>query len=125
MARSGSSGIDRFLGHRLKQRRLALGMTRVEFAEALGISHQQMHKYESGTNQLSPHLIFSIAQLFGIRISDLFDGYGGCDQEIASPDPDFARPLKMVRSLREAFVKMEPEHQAALAHMVRTLAMGQ
>jgi transcriptional regulator with XRE-family HTH domain len=96
MARSGSSGIDRFLGHRLKQRRLALGMTRVEFAEALGISHQQMHKYESGTNQLSPHLIFSIAQLFGIRISDLFDGYGGCDQELASPDPDFARPLKSI-----------------------------
>ena len=83
MGRLGSSGIDRFLGHQVKKRRLELGMTRVELAETFGISHQQMAKYERGTNQLSSHLLFSIAQLFGIRVSDLFDGYGGCDQELA------------------------------------------
>jgi transcriptional regulator with XRE-family HTH domain len=125
MARLGSSGIDRFLGHRVKQRRLELGIARVELAEALGISHQQMAKYERGTNQLSPHLLFSIAQLFGMSVSDLFNGCDSYEHRLAPLDlPASARTLRMVRSLREAFVKMEPKRQAALARMVRALATG-
>ena len=122
MGRSRSSDIDRFLGHRIRQRRLELGMSQRDLAVALGTTYQQLDKYEAGRNQLSPYLLFSIARLCGLTVSDLFAGYNDHDGGQAPPDPAFGRTYKTLNDLRQIFLGLEPKHQEALLDLVLALA---
>ena len=49
-ARPRPQDTDRYVGARMRERRLALGMTQQQMAELIGVTHQQLHKYEKGTH---------------------------------------------------------------------------
>jgi transcriptional regulator with XRE-family HTH domain len=70
-ARDGTP-LDREVGSRLATRRLALGRTRAELATRVGISVQQLHKYETGTNRIPASRLFELARALGLRPGDLF-----------------------------------------------------
>jgi transcriptional regulator with XRE-family HTH domain len=83
MGRPRSSDIDRFLGHRIKQLRLGAGMTQQQVARQLGVSNQQVHKYEKGVSRFSAERLLAIARVFDVAVADLFDGYsGGSDRSV-------------------------------------------
>lgn len=60
------------MGDNLRQARIRRGQTLSEVSEEMGISHQQLHKYETGANRLSAGMIDRAATVLGVSIASLF-----------------------------------------------------
>lgn len=65
--------IDRLVGDNLRRIRIDRNETLSETGLALGISHQQLQKYETGTNRLSAGMLKKAADHFSVSVADLFD----------------------------------------------------
>jgi len=61
------------IGKRLKLRRLSLGLTQKILSERLGISYQQIQKYEAGKNRISSGKLFHIAQVLDVPVTWFFE----------------------------------------------------
>lgn len=66
--------IDIEIGRRLRQARVAAGLTQTELGVRLGISFQQIQKYEKGRNRIGGGRLYKIARLLGVKITYFFDG---------------------------------------------------
>ena len=66
--------IDIYVGNRVKARRKDLGMTQQDLAKALGLTFQQVQKYERGANRISASKLFMISNTLDVAISHFFDG---------------------------------------------------
>lgn len=69
--------IDRHVGARVRMRRLMLDQSQTDLAETLGLTFQQIQKYEKGTNRISASKLFQIAREFDVPIAFFFDGMPG------------------------------------------------
>jgi transcriptional regulator with XRE-family HTH domain len=119
MAGPRSSDIDRFLGYKIKQLRLLSCMTQQQVAKQLGVSTQQVHKYEKGTSRFSAGRLLAIAQLFDVAVGDLFNGY----ERGAPLDPRLdLKTSRMLGDVVHSFLELAPKHQEALMRLVRALA---
>jgi len=65
---------DRHVGARVRMRRLMLNMTQTELGERLGLTFQQVQKYEKGTNRIGASRLQHIAEILQVPISFFFDG---------------------------------------------------
>ena len=65
---------DRHVGARVRMRRLMLDMTQTELAEGLGLTFQQVQKYEKGANRIGASRLQHIADILQVPISFFFDG---------------------------------------------------
>lgn len=63
------------IGQRLKMRRLALGLSQSKLGSYLGITFQQVQKYEKGTNRISAKTLYNLANLLGVDFSYFVDGF--------------------------------------------------
>lgn len=68
--------VDHYVGLRIRERRQQRGVTQQELARALGISYQQVQKYENGTNRVSAGRLYILAQALDLTVSDFFEGFG-------------------------------------------------
>ena len=59
---------------RVQEKRQELGMSQVALGEALGVTFQQVQKYERSTNRISAGRLFEIANLFEVEVSYFFEG---------------------------------------------------
>lgn len=66
--------IDAYVGAQIKQRRTAVGMSQTELANHLGITFQQVQKYEKGSNRVSASRLYEIAELLDVRLESFFVG---------------------------------------------------
>ena len=64
--------VDRVVGENVRQLRRERNLTLAELAYSLGISHQQLQKYETGTNRLSAGMISCVAEVLCVPIESLF-----------------------------------------------------
>ena len=74
---SGATGretIDIHVGARLRSRRKALGITQDELGRALGVSFQQIQKYERGSNRISSARLFEVARVLKVSIGYFYQG---------------------------------------------------
>lgn len=72
-----ANAIDRKLGQRVRARRLEIGMSQERLAELLGVTFQQVQKYEKGVNRIAASRLFDIAAALDMPISRFFEGLGG------------------------------------------------
>ncbi len=72
-AEDGSDPVDLHVGRRLRTRRVLLGRSQESVADQLGISFQQLQKYESGANRLSASRLFDAAHILGTPIAYFFE----------------------------------------------------
>ncbi len=66
--------VNIYIGDKLRQRRKKLNLSQDDLARMLGISNQQIHKYEAGINKLSASLLFTCAKLLHVPITYFFEG---------------------------------------------------
>ncbi len=66
--------IDVEIGKRVRQARVAAGLTQTELGAQLGISFQQVQKYEKGRNRIGGGRLYKISRVFGVKITYFFDG---------------------------------------------------
>lgn len=66
--------IDKHVGQRLRDRRRALDLSQQDIALILGISYQQVQKYECGLNRISAGRLFMLAHIMRIQVSYFYEG---------------------------------------------------
>lgn len=79
------TAIDQMVGDKIRKLRLERNMTLAELGSELGISHQQLQKYETGTNRLSAGMLSNVADVLRVSISDLFED--AIDRKGTTPGP--------------------------------------
>lgn len=67
---------DLFVGREIRARRKALGVSQEKLAAALGLTFQQVQKYERGTNRVSASKLFEVAKFLGCLPGDFFPPLG-------------------------------------------------
>jgi transcriptional regulator with XRE-family HTH domain len=69
-----ANAIDRKLGQRVRSRRLEIGMSQERLAEILGVTFQQVQKYEKGVNRIAASRLLDICSALDVSISRLYEG---------------------------------------------------
>src|SRR5208282_3534036 len=74
MAKKAPNPIDRHVGSRVRMRRMMLGMSQEKLGNALGLTFQQVQKYEKGTNRIGASRLQQIAHILQVTVSFFFEG---------------------------------------------------
>ena len=114
-ARSAAA-IDEHIGARIRERRFMIGLSQQQLGEMLGVSYQQMHKYEGGINRVTAGRLYEIARIFDVPITYFYEGLG---QEAPRVTPHQRMLLELARSFAEI---PDERHQEALSQLTRALA---
>ena len=101
--------IDTEIGRRVRRARLSKGLTQQGLAEKIGISFQQVQKYENGSNRVSSSRLLGISGVLGVPITYFFDELGSGDVLIEENDlPDrVMRIARLLNRLPDGEVKDE------------------
>jgi transcriptional regulator with XRE-family HTH domain len=74
MSTKAPNPVDKYVGSRVRMRRIMLGMSQEKLGEALGLTFQQIQKYEKGTNRVGASRIQQISEILQVPVSFLFEG---------------------------------------------------
>jgi transcriptional regulator with XRE-family HTH domain len=118
---SGPDPIDLEVGMNLRQLRLARNHSQSALADALGLTFQQIQKYERGTNRMSASMLVKAARFLGVRAVDLLP-----PDDSAGPAADFIQRFVEVRGAADivnAYCAVEnPALRRAVLQFVRVMA---
>lgn len=67
--------VDVHVGKRLRSRRTILGMSQEELGEAVGVTFQQVQKYERGLNRIGSSRLYEFACILGVSVSHFFEDF--------------------------------------------------
>jgi transcriptional regulator with XRE-family HTH domain len=73
LAKKQPSSIDAHVGSRVRLRRMLIGMSQEKLGELLGLTFQQVQKYEKGANRIGASRLFDISQILAVPVSYFFD----------------------------------------------------
>ena len=74
MAKKAPNPIDKHVGSRVRMRRMMLSMSQEKLGDALGLTFQQVQKYEKGTNRIGASRLQQIANILQVPVSFFFEG---------------------------------------------------
>ena len=109
--------IDAHVGKRIRLRRTLLGLSQEKLGEALGVTFQQIQKYERGTNRVGASRLYDIATALDVPISFFFD-------DMLNPATDGATGRGFAET-RKAFGTPPPPPQVAAAATLPATASDQ
>lgn len=78
-----NQSVDRHVGNSIRTRRRMLGISQEELGSRLGLTFQQVQKYEKGINRVSASKLHAIAEVLEVPISYFFEGLSGVDGDQA------------------------------------------
>ena len=116
--------VDMLVGRNIKLHRLGKSMSQEELAHKLGLTFQQLQKYERGINRVGGGRLFRISTILGIEISAFFEGAERSDK---APVSSFS-PLSLIADpqpfrLVQAFSRIsDPEMRRTLVNLVEKIA---
>ncbi len=121
--------IDHHVGERIRTRRKSLGVSQQGLATTVGISFQQLQKYESGGTRISASRLFAIAAALGVSAAWFFIGFDGEADAFESIDDGAGRQsrhdfLKTAEGfdLAEAFARISSaRHRRRILALIQTL----
>jgi transcriptional regulator with XRE-family HTH domain len=119
---SAPDPIDVHVGKLLRAHRQALGFSQEDLGAAIGVSFQQIQKYERATNRMSASKLVEAARVLQIPPGAFFEGLEG---EVR--DTLFGRFANFLAEphatrLASAFMRMNPQQQRALVELAETIA---
>jgi transcriptional regulator with XRE-family HTH domain len=74
LTKKAPNPIDRHVGSRVRMRRMLIGMSQEKLGEALGLTFQQVQKYEKGTNRIGASRLHRIASVLGVPVEFFYEG---------------------------------------------------
>lgn len=125
MQKKSPNEIDKHLGSRVRARRIMLGMSQEKLADALGLTFQQVQKYEKGVNRIGASRLLHIAGILDVSIEFFFEGVPGLRAGGFSDDSLMAEFLMRSESDRlvRGFLKLkDDEARRKVADLVDWLA---
>lgn len=130
MTKKNPNPIDVHVGSRIRLRRNMLGLSQERLGESLGITFQQIQKYEKGTNRVGASRLQAIASILNTPVSYFFegapedaeDGAGKAADDTAPHVADFLSSSEGIQ-LNRAFVKIaDPKVRRKVLELVKALA---
>ena len=112
---------DVVVGQRLKTQRLAIGMSQTKLASEIGLSFQQVQKYEKGTNKIGAGRLIRIAQILGVPVSYFFD-YSQSTAPAGAHLFDLLSTVRAERLLRAFSRVKQVSVQKAIVDLVEIIA---
>ncbi len=110
--------IDKHIGQRVRERRIVLGLSQTALADGLGITFQQVQKYETGFDRISAGLLYGCAELLGVSPAYFFDRLEGSD----SRTPDKTRSDEALKLVRAYYSIDDPARRLRVRTLVRAIA---
>ncbi len=132
MRSAAPNPIDVHVGSRVRLRRTLIGMSQEKLGHALGLTFQQVQKYERGTNRIGASRLYDLSRVLDVPVSYFFDSmendtqesgtaFADAPQERFEPDPMARREtLELVRSYYRI---SDPEIRRRLLHLIKGLAV--
>jgi transcriptional regulator with XRE-family HTH domain len=125
--------IDVHVGSRVRFRRMLLGMSQEKLGQRLGLTFQQVQKYEKGINRIGASRLFDLAQVLGVTVQFFYEeapaGESSSEEaETPAERPDEHSIVEFLRSrdgleLNRAFVRIsDAKARRAIVELVRSLA---
>jgi transcriptional regulator with XRE-family HTH domain len=133
----GPDPIDRHVGTRIRGRRVGLRISQTKLGQAIGVTFQQIQKYESGTNRVGASNLFKIAQALGVEVSFFFEGLhpeslasatatmGLADQPATAFDVNPMNSREAFELMHNYFRIPDPTVRKRLFQLVRVLAYAE
>jgi transcriptional regulator with XRE-family HTH domain len=127
MGSKAANPIDKHVGSRVRMRRMMLSMSQEKLGDALGLTFQQVQKYEKGTNRIGASRLMAIASTLQVPVEFFFDGAPKLTVEqkgrAGAPMPDFASQFLATSdglAIARAFVGIK---DAKLRHSIADLVV--
>jgi transcriptional regulator with XRE-family HTH domain len=123
----GPNPVDIHVGQRIRARRKALGVSQERLAGELGLTFQQVQKYERGANRVSASKLWEIARALGADLSSFFEGLNAAPG-VAEPgtpfnhDHDAQAPGPEGKELALLLPRLDRPRRRMLVELARTLA---
>jgi transcriptional regulator with XRE-family HTH domain len=132
MAGKKPNPVDAHVGSRVRLRRMLLGMSQERLGESMGLTFQQVQKYEKGVNRIGASRLFQISKILDVPVQFFFEeapysGDGNAVRRMAEPDSE-AFILEFLNSregleLNRAFVKIgDAKVRKSVVDLVRALS---
>lgn len=126
---SETNPVDIHVGGRVRMRRKFLNLSQSDLADAIGLTFQQVQKYERGTNRISASKLFEIGRTLKVPVAYFFEGYGdpaagGTTKESQAEQTvnGFLMTAEGIE-LADAFPRIaNAKHRRKVMELVRTLA---
>lgn len=126
MARSPASEtrahVDVHVGKQLSRARVAQGLNQSEVARMLGLTFQQIQKYEKGTNRMSASVLWTLVEGMNLSVEYFFEGLGSKDGLTA--EHKFATMGRPGIQMAELFAKLPKHRQQLLIELARDFVSG-
>lgn len=109
--------VDIHVGKKIREARLVRGLTQSAVARELGLSFQQLQKYETGYNRVSASKMFELSQLLEVSPSFFFEGLGDepARPETGLMDEQTAKAVMALTSIKDEKVK---NHLRSMIHEI-------
>ncbi|MGQ0672983.1 MAG: helix-turn-helix domain-containing protein [Hyphomicrobium sp.] len=125
--------IDAHVGSRVRMRRMLLGMSQEKLGEHLGLTFQQVQKYEKGVNRIGASRLFDLSHVLGVPVQFFYENVpsAASDSKVSTgfaerPTESYVVDFLATREgleLNKAFVRIEDQRvRRAIVDLVRTLA---
>ena len=118
--KKSANAIDVHVGSRVRLRRMMLGMSQECLGEHLGITFQQVQKYEKGTNHIGASRLQAIARVLSVPVAFFFEDAPGGGKIESAPMVDVtfdAATLEITRLVQA----MTPEQRHSIRQIARTI----
>jgi transcriptional regulator with XRE-family HTH domain len=132
MAKKAPNPIDKHVGSRVRMRRMMLGMSQEKLGDALGLTFQQVQKYEKGTNRIGASRLQQISVILQVPVAFFFEGAphvaashttGGMEE---APSPAYVSDFLATSdglSLTKAFMRIHnPKLRRRIVDLVEEIA---
>jgi transcriptional regulator with XRE-family HTH domain len=120
MAVRKSGPLDAMVGAKIRMFRNNRGLSQTALAERVGVSFQQVQKYEKGANRVGASRLSQIASVLGVTVGELFES----SPEKVSPANSPAHLLAEPGALRvlKAYLRTDPRVRSAIAKLLESIA---
>lgn len=130
MLKKTPNPIDKHVGSRVRMRRMMLGMSQEKLGDALGLTFQQVQKYEKGTNRIGASRLQQISHILQVPVEFFFDGApdlvvrpGGMSE---APSPAYIADFLATSdglALTRAFMRIsDPKLRRRIVDLVESIA---
>ena len=118
--------VDTYVGQRIRDKRNERGMSQTEVANALGVTFQQVQKYERGTNRVGASRLFDLSRILSVPIQYFFAGLNDQSTPIEKEDDNVIHLMKPdTVELVEAYYKVENlQVRRQILSTIRSISFG-
>ena len=110
--------VDVAVGNRVRELRTRAGLSQTDLGERLGVSFQQVQKYEKGVNRMGASRLIQICDALKVGISDIFDGIASISEAESKDltDPEAMRIARDIQRIDDDNMRL------AIKQLVRTMS---